>query len=538
MARVALQQRDPGCGAGGAPLTYLKRPWHGVPNRPDQVPGAKHLRRTRQSSDNAESHIFLIRPSDMSAFESEKPGRRFPAIFVVLLVIAIGLAAGAYYLAPRFERQAPQIKLPDSDVLGLAPVEITVTDQGAGLKSVTAMLSVGGSEHTLVSEQYAQPVSEKKITVALSSQLSGVKEGPAVLRVSARDGSLWRFFHGNEAAIQKTLTIDLTPPTIELIADDRYVNFGGVGAIVYKSSADTVTSGIRIGDYFFPGFQGQIKGHPDRFLALFAHPYNVPAEAKAALVATDRAGNSREAPLAYELKSVKYRKSTIPISENFIQSKMAPLLIDAGARLGASKDVFLRVNRGLRKENEDKIAAITRQATPSILWKDAFTQLSNSKVEANFADERTYVYNNEPIDNAYHLGYDLSVTRHYPVEAANSGTVAFAGDLGIYGNTVILDHGLGLFTLYGHLSSIDVKVGDSIGQRQILGKTGETGLAAGDHLHYGVYLHGVAILPVEWWDQKWINDNISPKLEGLSGEAIAESQQPKAPRNAARKRRR
>ena len=188
---------------------------------------------------------------------------------------------------------------------------------------------------------------------------------------------------------------------------------------------------------------------------------------------------------------------------------MAPLLTDVAARQGTPKDVFVAVNKRLRKENEDRITAVTKQATPTMLWKDAFAQLSNSKVEANFADLRTYTYNGEPIDTAYHLGYDLSVTKHYPVEAANSGTVAFAGDLGIYGNTVILDHGLGLFTLYGHLSSIDVKAGDSVAKRQIIGKTGETGLAAGDHLHFGIYLAGVAVLPVEWWDQKWIDDNIT-----------------------------
>ena len=474
----------------------------------------------------------------MSAFESDRPRRKLPAIVFLFLIIIIGLVGGAYYLGPRFEWKAPQIRLPDSDVLGLAPMEIGVTDQGAGLKSVTATLSVGGSEHTLVSEQYAQPVSEKKFSVALSSKLTGVKEGAAVLRVSARDASLWNFFHGNETVIQKNLTIDITPPTIELIADDRYVNFGGVGAIVYRASADTATSGVRIGGYFFPGFKGQIKDHPDHFIVLFAHPYNVPPDVKAMLVATDKAGNTREMSLVYELKNVKYKKSTIAISDNFLQNKITPLLKDVGARQGAPKDVFVAVNKGLRKENEDQIAAITKKATPSILWKGAFSQLSNSKVEANFADQRTYTYNNEPIDTAYHLGYDLSVTKHYPVEAANSGTVAFVGDLGIYGNAVILDHGLGLFTLYGHLSSIDVKVGDSIKQRQILGKTGETGLAAGDHLHYGVYLHGVAVLPVEWWDQKWINDNINPKLEGQSGEAIAESQQSKVARKPARKRRR
>ena len=474
----------------------------------------------------------------MSTMESDRPRTRLPVIVFLFLIIVIGLLGGAYYLGPRLERGAPQIKLPDSDVLGLAPMEIGVTDQGAGLKSLTATLAAGGAEHTLASEQYAQPVTEKKITVALSSKITGVKEGPAVLRVSARDASLWNFFRGNETVIQKTLTIDITAPTVELIADDRYVNFGGVGVIVYKTSADTATSGVRIGGYFFPGFQGQIKAHADHFIALFAHPYNVPADAKAVLVATDKAGNTREMALVYELKNVKYKKSTIAISDNFLQGKIAPLLNDVGARQGSPKDVFLRVNKELRKENEDKIAAITKKSTASILWKGAFSQLSNSKVEANFADERTYTYNNDPIDTAYHLGYDLSVTKHYPVEAANSGTVAFVGDLGIYGNTVMLDHGLGLYTLYGHLSSFDVKVGDSIKQRQILGKTGETGLAAGDHLHYGIYLHGVAVLPVEWWDQKWINDNINPKLGGQSSEATAESQQPKAPRKAARKRRR
>jgi len=475
----------------------------------------------------------------MSAFGPDEGARDRRPIILVSLIIVIALLGTAYHLAPRFEREAPQIKLTrDSDVLGLAPLEVVVTDHGAGLKSVTAILSSGGSEHTLVSEQYSLPITEKTITVTFSSKLAGVKEGPAVLRVSARDGSLWNFFHGNETTIQKNLTIDITPPTVEIIADDRYVNFGGAGAIVYKASADAIKTGVRVGDYFFPGYQGQIKGHPDNFIAFFAHPYIVPVETKAALVAVDKAGNTREVPLDYKLKNVKYRKRSVAISDHFIQSKVVPLLNDVGAHQASPKDVFIRVNRDLRKQNEDKITAITKRSTPSILWKGVFNQLSNSKVEANFADKRTYTYDKQVIDTAYHLGYDLSVTKHYPVEAANSGTVAFAGDLGIYGNVVILDHGLGLFTLYAHLSSIGVKVGDSIKRRQIIGKTGETGLAGGDHLHYGVYLDGVAILPLEWWDQKWINDNIEPKLEGQSGKAIAELQRSTASHKAARKRRR
>jgi murein DD-endopeptidase MepM/ murein hydrolase activator NlpD len=472
----------------------------------------------------------------MSAFEFDRPRRKLPILRILLVIVVIGLLAGGYYLAPRFERSSPKITVPDTDVLGLGALEIAISDEGTGLKSVVATLSAGGSEHTLVSEEYAEPVREKKFTVS-SPKIAGLKEGPAVLRISARDGSLWSFFRGNETVVQKNLTIDVTPPTLELIADDRYVNFGGVGAIVYKASADAATSGVRIGNYFFPGFKGQIKDQPDYFLALFAHPYNVPAETKAVLVATDKAGNSRQMGLVYELKNVNYKKSTIPISESFLQNKVAPLLQDVAARQGTPKDVFVAVNKKLRAENESRIVAVTSKATPSMLWKGAFSQLSNSKVEANFADQRTYVYNKEAIDTAYHLGYDLSVTKHYPVEAANSGTVVFVGELGIYGNTVMLDHGLGLFTLYGHLSSFDVKVGDTVKARQILGKTGETGLAAGDHLHYGVYLDGVAVLPVEWWDPKWINDNIAPKLAGKSSEAVVEEQRAARPRKSASQRR-
>lgn len=475
----------------------------------------------------------------MSVFESATPGRSHRAVLFLSSTVIIVLLAAAWYLWPRFEREAPQIRLsPDTDVIGLAPLEILVSDKGAGLKSVTATLSSGGADLALAAEQLAQPANERKIAVD-ASKLKGIKEGAATLRVNARDGSWWNWFKGNETVFEKNLVIDVTPPAVELIADDRYVNFGGAGAIVYKTSADTATSGIRIGDYFFPGYPGQIKDRPDHFIAFFAHPWNVAADARAVLVATDKAGNTREMRLAYELKNVNYRKSTIAISDSFIQSKVAPLLADVSARQGSAKEIFLRVNKDLRKANEDRITGITRKGTPSMLWKGAFSQLSNSKVEANFADARSYRYNDEIIDNAYHLGYDLSVTRQYPVEAANSGTVAFTGDLGIYGNTVILDHGLGLFTLYSHLSAIDVKAGDTLQQRQILGKTGETGLAAGDHLHYGVYLNGVAILPVEWWDPKWINDNIQPKLEGHSGEAIAKAQESQAPRKkAVRKKRR
>ncbi len=425
----------------------------------------------------------------MTALELGRPPRRTNVLRNIAIVFLLAvLVAGGYFLVPKFEWYKPQVKItPDTDTIGLAPIEIEINEKGTGLKSVVVTLSAGGTERSLFSEEYDQPVMQTKVTI-LSSKLTGIKEGPAVFRVSARDRSLWGFFKGNETVIQKNVSIDITPPALELIADDPYINFGGTGVIAYT-----------------------------------------------VLVATDKAGNSREMRLAYTLKDVRYKKSTIPISDDFIQAKVAPLLSDVGARQGSPKDIFIKVNHGLRKENEDKIRMVGQKTANRMLWSGPFSQLSNSKVEANFADARTYIYHNEAIDTAYHLGFDLSVTKRYPVEAANSGIVSFTGDLGIYGNAVIIDHGLGLSTLYGHLSSIDVKEGEQIKQQQIIGKTGETGLAVGDHLHFATLLQGVPVLPKEWWDAKWIRDNIKPKLDS-STETSTDEEKPV--QKATRKRRR
>ena len=176
----------------------------------------------------------------MSALEIGRPKRRLlPGVGTFLILFVILLVAGGYFILPRFEWHKPQIKItPDTDTIGLAPLEIEVVEQGSGLRSFAVVLSSGGTEYALASEEYDQPVMQKKFTVALSAKLAGLKEGPAVLRVTARDRSLWRFFRGNETVVQKNLTIDITPPTLELMADDRYVNFSGVGMIVSKPSAD------------------------------------------------------------------------------------------------------------------------------------------------------------------------------------------------------------------------------------------------------------------------------------------------------------
>jgi len=153
-----------------------------------------------------------------------------------------------------------------------------------------------------------------------------------------------------------------------------------------------------------------------------------------------------------------------------------------------------------------------RDSAPAPLWQDAFLRLPNSAPLSGFADRRTYVHDGKTIDQQVHLGFDLASLRGSPVPAGNNGRVVFAAPLGIYGNTVILDHGFGLFSLYGHLSEIAATVGATVKRGDIIGKTGDTGLAAGDHLHFSIMIHGVHVDPVEWWDAHWIHDHVESRL--------------------------
>jgi murein DD-endopeptidase MepM/ murein hydrolase activator NlpD len=111
------------------------------------------------------------------------------------------------------------------------------------------------------------------------------------------------------------------------------------------------------------------------------------------------------------------------------------------------------------------------------------------------------------------------------VRAANRGRVVHAGWLGIYGNCVILDHGMGLQSLYAHLSSIGVQTGQMVELEDELGRSGATGLAGGDHLHFTMLLSGNAVTPIDWWSPQWVQDRVVRKLVDAGAPPTAPSVQ-------------
>jgi murein DD-endopeptidase MepM/ murein hydrolase activator NlpD len=173
---------------------------------------------------------------------------------------------------------------------------------------------------------------------------------------------------------------------------------------------------------------------------------------------------------------------------------------------------YLAINRELRERNNAVLVELTGRSAEAFLWQRTFLQMRNAKVTSDFADRRTYLYNGEEIDRQYHLGFDLASTRAAEIQAANDGVVVMARYFGIYGNAVVIDHGYGLMSLYGHLSSIAVSEDEKVERGQVVGRSGATGLAGGDHLHFTMMLRGLPVDSREWWDGHWIHDRLLLKL--------------------------
>jgi murein DD-endopeptidase MepM/ murein hydrolase activator NlpD len=260
---------------------------------------------------------------------------------------------------------------------------------------------------------------------------------------------------------------------------------------------------VLMGERLYQGYPNP-KGTQNDYVVLFPVPQEASGPSQAELVARPSQGTEVKQGVALKVKPRKWRHDKMNLSDEFLRKVAASLPVSNPADLLGS---YLEVNRDLRRQNHDKFRQICSQSNPQPLWSGAFMRFYG-KPMARFGDRRTYVYQGKDVDQQVHLGEDLASLVQSPVKAGNDGVVVLAEPLGIYGQTVILDHGLGVFSSYSHMSQIDVKVGDKVEKGGILGKTGTTGLAGGDHLHFSILLQGEFVDPLEWWDPHWLKDQV------------------------------
>ncbi|MFW6216570.1 MAG: M23 family metallopeptidase, partial [Desulfohalobiaceae bacterium] len=340
-----------------------------------------------------------------------------------------------------------------------------------------------------------------------------LREQELTLRFQARDRSWANLFQGNQSVQEQEFELDTSPPDISLQTFVHNLNQGGSGVVGFVLSEPVEKAGVEVGEDFFPAYEVQ----EDRYLCFFSFPYSLrPGEARPVIVAQDRAGNSRSSGFNLHVNSRSFPKSEVQVSEDFIQNTLLQFS-DLYPEAKNDLDLFLAVNQDLRQENRERLREIGRDTSKAPLWSGRFLRQPNASLMSGFGHKRTYIYQGREVDQQTHQGVDLASISRAEVPAANSGRVVFAGRLGIYGQTVILDHGLGLQSMYAHLSQIQVQEGEMMQKGDVLGRTGTTGLAAGDHLHFEIMVSGFAVNPAEWWDASWIENNIQGKL-GLAAE--------------------
>ena len=441
-----------------------------------------------------------------------------PAAWIVGAVLLAFLALGVFRVGGK-----PEVRIqPALPVIGQrTPVTIEIAEPRRGLSLVRVELVQGDRSAPLFEKTYA-PAAQipflgsgtGRDTIRVEAgrrNFPALTGGDATLRVtSARPGTWLR--HPAPQVEERPLPVRLTPPSLEIRSSQTYVNQGGCEAVVYSVGESAVRDGVRAGSWWFPGFPLPGGGARDRF-ALFAVPYDMDRP-EVRLVAEDAAGNAAETGFIDQFFPRPVQSDTIQVSDPFL-AKVVPAIVSRTPEFrerGTLLESYLAINREMRDANQKTILALARKSTPGFLWRDAFVMMPNSKKTASFAQRRSYLYQGREVDVQTHLGYDLAAVKQAPVPAANSGVVLFAGFLGIYGNAVVIDHGYGLQSIYAHLSSMGAKEGQKVARGDIIGRTGETGLAGGDHLHFSVILQGLPVDSIEWCDGHWIADRIARKL--------------------------
>src|ERR1700712_4623615 len=452
--------------------------------------------------------------------------------WLLVLVAIVALAFGGLYVAAG--RGAPprlSIDKPDRFVGQAGSLDVTADAPNARFTALTITLEQNGKRVPLFALDGPQTASvtrtdrtHLRVSRPLGKQsVPELVSGPARIVVTATRPSLLKLRQLTSTA-SKDFQVRLEPPRIAVLSTHHYVNHGGSEMVVYKATPADIASGVRVGDVEYPGFPAAGAGvegaDPSIKVAFFALLYDQPLDAPIVAFARDEAGNQAKATFIDNAFEKPFKKSRIEIDDKFI-NRVVPEIIEHSPELKMTAPAqdspemlagFLRVNGELRKINADQIAALAAKTSPKKLWEGPFLQLGNSQVEASFADRRTYIYKGKEVDQQTHLGFDLAVTQHVPVAAAAAGTIVNASWLGIYGNCVIIDHGLGVQSLYGHLMSCDVNVGDTVTRGQQIGRSDSTGLAGGDHLHFTLLVGGRMVNPVEWWDRHWMADRVERKL--------------------------
>lgn len=439
--------------------------------------------------------------------------RRKDSSLGTLLVFVLVVAAALYvYFSATFERNAPVVTIENNNGYWnlKKPLKVKITDE-SGIKSYKIIMRSKDGDKTLQYEQVLNPQKEFNLEVAPPRGTYMMKDKDIQIIVEAQDISKWDFFKGNLAMKAFKLKIDKTRPNVTIVNNSYKISRGGAALVIFRAEDENLKD-IYILSNHDKHFQAEPFYKKGYYIALLAWPV-IDSGFKATVVATDYAGNVTRTYIPLYLKNKEYKLSKIKLSDKFLNGKIAQLADQFEETQGVTAPLerFKIINEDVRAKNEALIHKITSKVPDEMISDFKIKKmypLKNGAVVAYFADHRQYYYKNKFISEAYHLGLDMASHAMAPIKTQNGGKLVFADFNGLYGNMPVLSHGLGLYTIYGHCSSIDAAVGEELVPNSKIANTGSSGYAMGDHLHFGVLVQGIEVRPQEWMDKQWIKLNI------------------------------
>jgi len=443
------------------------------------------------------------------------------SLFITITAILIVLIVLAWFVFRVFEGEKPQISLqPFPEFLSEdQKFTIEIGDKKRGLKCLRVTLAQEGRQVVVVNNTFPfvglfnrEGTRRYQTEFSVDPSKLNLAQGRLDMHVQVWDHSRRSGGDGNLSLIHLKMVVDTIPPAIRAVSRSHYINVGGTGLVVYQTSSDSVESGIFVNEQFFKGYPANERAEDGFHVCYFAVSPSLKTNPEIYLWAEDKAGNNSRSTFYFHIKRKRFRQAKLNISDRFLKRVLPYFSFYTFTPTETDVEKFLQINQTLRKENTQIYYNLRTEASPSQLWEGKWMRLKNAANMAGFGDRRQYFYKGKVIDKQTHLGVDLASLANSKVPAANNGRVIYAERLGIYGNTVVIDHGQGLASTYSHLDKIDVVIGQILKKGDCVGLTGQTGLAGGDHLHYGVLANGVFVNPVEWWDLHWIQDNITKKL--------------------------
>ena len=426
--------------------------------------------------------------------------------FLILAVITV-LAVGAYTFLKDMDGPDIRVSPETGRVSPASTLRIQLSDP-SGVRALKVGIRKNNVLTPIFEKFFSDDLTEQTVNVPLKE--IQLREGAFDLEIRATDASLAGFGQGNTRTLTLPMRLDTRAPRIFVKTLPPNVRRGGAGMIRYTIDEDVTSSGVSIAGYFVPGFL-QKDGS---YICFFPFPYSMTArEFKNAIeiTATDLAGNTTRNRLAVTAIERTFKSDKLELKDDFllaVQNKLQNLAPHVASPL----ECYLHINNQVRAANAKALNEIGRDTAAGMLWNGVFLRMPRSANKAGFADHRFFYYQGKLVGESFHLGFDLASVRNAEVPASNDGRVVFTGELGIYGNIIVIDHGLGVMSLYSHLNSMLAAKGDVVQKGQIIGHTGTTGLAFGDHLHFGILVGGLEVTPLEWIDGKWINDNITGRL--------------------------